>query len=94
VARADTCGLARCPDEAGKGNGGGGALVEKFGGRYLVCSGELHAVGGDLRLKRLVILEFPSVEAARRLYGSPKYASALRLRQETARSDIVLVEGW
>jgi uncharacterized protein (DUF1330 family) len=69
-------------------------LVEKHGGRYLVRGGELHAIEGDLGLKRLVILEFPSIEAARRFYGSPEYTLLLTLRQETARSDIVLVEGW
>ena len=69
-------------------------LVEKFGGRYLVRGGDLYPIEGDLRLKRLVILEFPSVEAARQFYGSPEYAPLLRLRQETAHSDIVLVEGW
>ncbi len=70
------------------------ALVEKHGGRYLVRGGELHAIEGDLGLKRLVVLEFPSSEAARRFYGSPEYAPLLRLRQESAASDIVLVEGW
>ena len=69
-------------------------VVEKHGGRYLVRGGELHPVEGDLGLKRLVILEFPSLEAARRFYGSPEYAPLLRLRQDSAASDIVLVEGW
>jgi uncharacterized protein (DUF1330 family) len=69
-------------------------VVEKHGGRYLVRGGELHPVEGDLGLKRLVVLEFPSLEAARRFYGSPEYAPLLRLRQESAASDIVLVEGW
>ncbi len=71
------------------------AVIEKHGGRYLVRGGELHPVeGGDLGLKRLVVLEFPSLEAARRFYGSPEYAPLLRLRQESAASDIVPVEGW
>ncbi len=69
-------------------------VVEKHGGRYLVRGGELHPVEGDLGLKRLVVLEFPSLEAARRFYGSPEYAPLLRLRQESAASDSVLVEGW
>ena len=69
-------------------------LVERFGGRYLVRGGELHPVEGDFGLKRLVVLEFPSMEAARRFYDSPEYAPLLKLRQEAARSDIALVEGW
>ena len=69
-------------------------LVQKHGGRYLVRGGELHPIEGDLGLKRLVILEIPSVGAARGFYASPEYAPLLRLRQESAASDIVLVEGW
>ena len=53
----------------------------------------MHPIEGDLGLKRLVVLEFPSVEAARRFYASPEYAPLLKLRQEAARSGIVLVEG-
>jgi uncharacterized protein (DUF1330 family) len=70
------------------------AVIERYGGRYLVRGGELHPVEGDPRFKRLVVLEFPSTEAARRFYDSPEYAPLLRLRQESATSDIVLVEGW
>ncbi len=40
------------------------AVVERYGGRYLVRGGELHPVEGDLGVKRLVILESPSMEAA------------------------------
>ncbi len=69
-------------------------LVEQHGGRYLVRGGELHPIEGDLGLKRLVVLEFPSLEAARRFYESPEYAPLLKLRQEAARSHIVLAEGW
>ena len=69
-------------------------LVEQHGGRYLVRGGELHLIEGDLGLKRLVVLEFPALEAARRFYESPEYAPLLKLRQEAARSDIVLAEGW
>ena len=69
-------------------------LVERHGGRYLVRGGGLHPLEGDLGLKRLVVLEFPSMEAARRFYTSPEYAPLLKLRREAARSDIVLVEGW
>lgn len=70
------------------------AVIEKHGGRYLVRGGELYPVEGDLGLKRLVVLGFPSMEAARGFYASPEYAPLLRLRQESAASDIALVEGW
>ena len=70
------------------------AVIAKHGGRYLVRGGDLHPVEGGFGLKRLVVLEFPSLEAARAFYASPEYAPLLRLRQESADVDIVLVEGW
>ena len=69
-------------------------VIERHGGRYLVRGGELHPLEGGLGLRRLVILEFPSLEAARRFYDSPEYAPLLKLRQESAASDILLAEGW
>ncbi len=71
-----------------------GPVIEQFGGRYLVRGGEVHALEGDLGLKRLVVLEFPSLEIARRFYDSEEYAPLLRLRAESTASAVVLVEGW
>lgn len=70
------------------------SVIERFGGRFLVRGGELHPIEGDLGLKRLVVLEFPSMEAARRFYDSPEYAPLLRMRLDSTASDMVLVEGW
>jgi uncharacterized protein (DUF1330 family) len=68
-------------------------IAASFGGRFLVRCGEFQALEGDLDLKRLLIIEFPSLEASRRFYDSPEYAPVKRLRLESALSDIVLVEG-
>ena len=68
-------------------------LIASFGGRYLVSGGEPQAVEGHLDLKSLVIIEFPSMEAARRFYDSPEYRPVKPLRLASASSDIVLVEG-
>ena len=40
------------------------------------------------------MLEFPSLEQARRWYASPEYAPLLAIRQKTARSKILLVDGY
>jgi|SRR5579864_9233596 len=69
-------------------------LIAQYGGRYLVRGGAVASVEGALPLKRLVILEFPSLEKARAFYDSADYAPLIALRKEGAECDIVLVEGY
>lgn len=47
--------------------------VEKFGGRYLVRGGPFEVVEGTYQPVRLAMLEFPSMEQARRWYDSEDY---------------------
>ena len=39
-------------------------VIKKFGGRYLIRGGDVRRLEGNLPLKRVVVLEFPTVEAA------------------------------
>ena len=69
------------------------ATVANHGGRYLVRNGEREALEGEWDLKRFVILEFPTYEAAKGWYESEDYAPVLAIRHATATSRMVLVEG-
>jgi uncharacterized protein (DUF1330 family) len=69
-------------------------IVESFGGRYLVRGGALSVLEGDWQPHRLVVLEFPDVETARRFYDSPEYRAARALRAGAARMSMVLVDGF
>ncbi|MBX6426525.1 MAG: DUF1330 domain-containing protein [Variibacter sp.] len=69
-------------------------LVARFGGRYLVRGGDLEHVEGRLPVRRLVVLEFPSLTEARRFYESAEYAPVMQLRLASAKSDVALVEGY
>jgi uncharacterized protein (DUF1330 family) len=64
-----------------------------YGGRFVVRGGATETLEGDWSPKRLVILEFPSVERAKAWWGSGEYAEAKALRQATARTQMVVVEG-
>ncbi len=68
-------------------------VIAAHGGRYVVRGGALEALEGEAPPGRLVIVEFPSMEAARVFYRSAEYAPVLQLRLESAASDVVLVEG-
>ena len=69
-------------------------LITKFGGRYLIRGGELDHREGRLPVARLVVLEFPTLEQARKFYESAEYAPLLKLRTDGTKSDVALVEGY
>jgi len=67
--------------------------IQQYGGRYLVRAPKVEKLEGGWEPKRLVILEFPSVEQAKRWYQSQEYRKALGIRHRTAVSNVLLVEG-
>ena len=69
------------------------AIIAQYGGRILVRGGAVEAREGEPGIDRLVILEFPSVDAARTFYDSPEYQAILPIRFENARSTLVIAEG-
>jgi uncharacterized protein (DUF1330 family) len=68
-------------------------VIAAHGGRYLVRGGELHVVEGAPGWRRLVVLEFPTLAAARGFYDSADYAPLRALRLASTRSEMVMVEG-
>ena len=68
--------------------------LSAYGGRFLVRGGKVENLEGDWSPKRFVMLEFPSVEQAKAWWDSPEYADAKALRQATARTQMIVVEGF
>jgi uncharacterized protein (DUF1330 family) len=71
----------------------GGASAAEFGGRYIVRGGAVTPLEGEWAPKRLVVIEFPSVEKAKAWWDSPAYGKAKKIRHATARSKFLIVEG-
>lgn len=69
-------------------------VIERYGGRYIVRGGAIETLEGGLPLKRLVVLEFPTLDAARRFYHSADHAPLKKLRHGNTNSDLVLIEGY
>lgn len=69
------------------------ATIERYGGRFLVRGGNHQTLEGDWKPKRVVLLEFPSLEAAKRWYDSEEYRKPKAMRQKSAKTNLVLVEG-
>ena len=67
--------------------------IAAYGGRYLARGGETDTLEGEWRPERLVILEFPDMNAARAWWASPEYAEAKALRHASSHSEMLLVQG-
>ena len=67
--------------------------VRSGGGRFVARGGELAVLEGDWDPSRVVILEFPDLEAAKRWYDSPEYVEVRKLRQGAANLRMVAVQG-
>jgi uncharacterized protein (DUF1330 family) len=69
------------------------ATVTRHGGRYVVIGGPVDVKEGNWRPVFPVIIEFPSMAAAERWYGSEEYQVLKSLRQAAARGDAVFIRG-
>jgi uncharacterized protein (DUF1330 family) len=70
------------------------ALAEAHGGEYLVRGGRMRVDDDDLWTPtRLVIIRFPSFEQAEAFVNGADYAPVKALRQASAKSTLVIVEG-
>jgi uncharacterized protein (DUF1330 family) len=67
--------------------------LEPYEGRFLVRGGDHETIEGNWRPRRLVVLEFPSADHARRWYASEAYVAAMQIRHSASTGGIVLVEG-
>jgi uncharacterized protein (DUF1330 family) len=68
-------------------------LVAKHGGRYIALDSPEKIEGGREPPSALVILEFPSVEAAKAWHEDPEYQPLIKLRQTGSTSEALLVNG-
>jgi uncharacterized protein (DUF1330 family) len=67
--------------------------IEAAGGRYLVRGGTTAVLEGDRVPNRVVILEFPDMDALRAWYDSPLYVEARAAREGAAIASLIAVEG-
>ena len=68
------------------------ALIEKFGGRYRCMRGEVEQLEGNPDNRKIVISEWPSMEAAQSFWNSDEYAELKKVREGAAEIDVNLVE--
>ncbi|HYU96628.1 MAG TPA: DUF1330 domain-containing protein [Sphingomicrobium sp.] len=69
------------------------AIVESFGGRFLVRGGALHRLEGEADCERLVIIEFPNLDAAQAFYRSGEYQEIVPHRTANSDGMLLIAEG-
>ena len=72
---------------------GAPASVEAHGGRYLARGGAVDEREGSWSPERLVVLEFPDLDAARGWYDSEEYQRLAAIRRRAAEAELVITEG-
>lgn len=68
-------------------------LIAQYGGKFIVRGGESVLLEGEPETRRMVIIEFPSLEQAKAFYHSPGYTEARAVRAGAAIAQFLAVEG-
>ncbi|MBT3330967.1 MAG: DUF1330 domain-containing protein [Rhodospirillaceae bacterium] len=69
------------------------ALVSKHGGQYIVRGGDFDVLEGEWQPHRMVMFQFPNRQAVHNMFADPDYAELKALRERTAKSNIIVVDG-
>ena len=68
------------------------ATIEAYGGKFIVRGGNFKLLEGEWPHPRLVIVEFPSLDAAEGWYRSPQYQKIIGLRKNSTVGNLIIVE--
>lgn len=70
------------------------ALVERYGGRYLVRGGEVVLVAGGWRPERIIIVQFETMDLVQDFLACPEYRVLVPLLQQSSLFQTIIVEGY
>lgn len=68
-------------------------IIKSYGGKAIVRGGKTETLEGLPENRRIVVLEFPTIEKAKEFYYSSKYQEAKKLREDAAIGELIIVEG-
>lgn len=70
-----------------------GSLL-RYEGKFIVRGAQTGSLEGDWNPQRIVVLEFPSVEKAKKWWASEEYAPAKAIRQSASKTKMIVVAGY
>jgi uncharacterized protein (DUF1330 family) len=68
-------------------------MAEQWGGNYIIAGSKLETLEGNWKPKRIVVVQFLSMEGAKEWLNCPEYREACKIRHRTAKTNMVLAEG-
>jgi uncharacterized protein (DUF1330 family) len=68
-------------------------IIKQYGGRYLVQGGDAVPLSGDWAPKRVIVIEFDTVERLQQCFRSSEYRAIAPLREQSTRSRSIILQG-
>ena len=69
------------------------SILKKFGGEFIVRGGDVKTFEGPEETRRMVLIEFPSMQHAEDFFHSAEYSAARKLREGIAEFEFIAVDG-
>jgi uncharacterized protein (DUF1330 family) len=69
------------------------AIIAKFGGHFIARGGESVTLEGPEETRRVVIIEFPTLNDAKAFFHSEEYAETKKLRDGAAVAQFFAIDG-
>ena len=70
------------------------AAIAAYDGRFVVRGGRTETLEGNWNPERIVVLEFPTFERAKEWWASEIYSTPKAIRQRSAKTKMIVTEGY
>ena len=67
--------------------------LEQYGGKIVVGGSKIEVADGTWSPSRMVVIEFESLEQAKKWYNSPEYNPLVSMRTDSSDGGLIFVDG-
>jgi uncharacterized protein (DUF1330 family) len=69
-------------------------VIIQYSGRVIARSEAPLTLEGPDENRRIIIIEFPSVERAKEFYHSPEYQNVKKIRKDAGTGELIVIDGF
>jgi uncharacterized protein (DUF1330 family) len=69
-------------------------VIAAFGGRMIVRNGTRQVLEGPADPRRVIVVEFPTLDDILRFHASPEYTVLRRMRERAGEAQIIAIDGF